>query len=95
MKKSKKLTFIDLFAGCGGLSEGFLQSGHFEAIAHVEWELPMVETLRHRLSTKWKHSNDEAKIGKDNKGVIWEMGEETMIELYKSKFGFKPQHFFI
>jgi len=56
-----KLTFIDLFAGCGGLSEGFLQSGHFEGLAHVEWELPMVETLRKRLTTKWNHSTDEAR----------------------------------
>ena len=37
-KKKSKFTFIDLFAGCGGLSEGFLQSGDFEALAHVEWE---------------------------------------------------------
>ena len=49
----KKYTFIDLFAGCGGLSEGFLQTGRFEALAHVEWEKPMVDTLRHRLVTKW------------------------------------------
>jgi DNA (cytosine-5)-methyltransferase 1 len=55
-----KLTFIDLFAGCGGLSEGFLQSGKFEALAHVEWEMPMVETLRNRLEKKWKHSNEDA-----------------------------------
>jgi len=60
--KEKKLTFIDLFAGCGGLSEGFLQSGHFEGLAHVEWELPMVETLRNRLISKWNHSADEAKM---------------------------------
>ncbi|MBD0824440.1 DNA cytosine methyltransferase [Aestuariibaculum marinum] len=55
-----KYTFIDLFAGCGGLSEGFLQSGHFEALAHVEWELPMVKTLRKRLVDRWEHSEDDA-----------------------------------
>lgn len=52
--------FIDLFAGCGGLSEGFLQTKKFIGIAHVEWELPMVETLRNRLTTKWEHSALEA-----------------------------------
>ena len=57
----KKLTFIDLFAGCGGLSEGFLASGRFEGLAHVEWEVPMVNTLRHRLVKKWNHSEDEAR----------------------------------
>jgi len=35
---TKKLTFIDLFAGCGGLSEGFLQTDKYEGLAHVEWE---------------------------------------------------------
>ena len=56
----KKLTFIDLFAGCGGLSEGFLQSGKYEALAHVEWETPMVNTLRKRLVTKWEHNEEDA-----------------------------------
>jgi DNA (cytosine-5)-methyltransferase 1 len=59
-KKNSKLTFIDLFAGCGGLSEGFLQSGNFEALAHVEWETPMVNTLRNRLVEKWGHSEEDA-----------------------------------
>jgi len=59
-KKEGKLTFIDLFAGCGGLSEGFLQTGKYEALAHVEWEMPMVSTLRNRLITKWGHSVDDA-----------------------------------
>ena len=57
----EKLTFIDLFAGCGGLSEGFLMSGKFEGIAHVEWEIPMVDTLRKRLADRWGHSTEEAK----------------------------------
>ena len=59
-KKKTKLTFIDLFAGCGGLSEGFLESGSFEALAHVEWETPMVNTLRNRLVEKWGHSEEDA-----------------------------------
>lgn len=53
-------SFIDLFAGCGGLSEGFLSTNKYKGIAHVEWELPMVSTLRNRLVTKWNHSFDEA-----------------------------------
>lgn len=57
----RKYTFIDLFAGCGGLSEGFLQTGRFEGLAHVEWEKPMVKTLRNRLVTKWNESEEEAK----------------------------------
>lgn len=60
MPKKKKYTFIDLFAGCGGLSEGFMQSGHFEGLAHVEWELPMVETLRNRLASKWGETSTSA-----------------------------------
>ena len=56
----KKYTFIDLFAGCGGLSEGFLQTGNFAGLAHVEWESPMVNTLRQRLIDKWHHSKEDA-----------------------------------
>lgn len=45
--------FIDLFAGCGGLEDGFLQSGKYTDIAAVEWLKPQVNTLIHRLETKW------------------------------------------
>ena len=48
-----KIKFIDLFAGCGGLSDGFLQTGKFDDIASVEWLKPQVETLRNRLKTRW------------------------------------------
>ena len=53
-----KYTFIDLFAGCGGLSEGFLQSKKYKALAHIERETPMVDTLRKRLVSKWKHTEE-------------------------------------
>ena len=44
----KKYTFIDLFAGCGGLSEGFYRMG-FKALAHVEFNHWACETLRTRM----------------------------------------------
>ena len=49
----KKYKMIDLFAGCGGLEDGFLQTGNYEDIAAVEWLRPQVNTLIHRLETKW------------------------------------------
>lgn len=57
---TSKYTFIDLFSGCGGLTEGFLQSGHFKSLAHVEWEKPMVDTLRQRLISRWGYTAEEA-----------------------------------
>ena len=48
-----KYKFIDLFAGCGGLEDGFLQSGMYTDIAAVEWLKPQVNTLVQRLETKW------------------------------------------
>lgn len=44
---------IDLFAGCGGLEDGFLQSAKYEDIAAVEWLQPQVNTLVNRLEKKW------------------------------------------
>ena len=52
-----KLRSIDLFAGCGGLMDGFEQSGKYETLAAVEWEKGPCRNLRKRLRDKWKYKN--------------------------------------
>ncbi len=44
----KKYNFIDLFAGCGGLSEGFYRE-NYNALAHVEINHIACETLKTRM----------------------------------------------
>jgi len=48
-----KLNTIDLFAGCGGLTDGFEQTGLYNPLACVEWEKRPCETLIKRLCSKW------------------------------------------
>ncbi|MCD8288952.1 MAG: DNA cytosine methyltransferase [Prevotella sp.] len=65
----EKYTFIDLFAGCGGLSEGFYRQG-FEALAHVEINHWACETLRARMKyygyKGWENSVIEEDITKND-----------------------------
>jgi len=49
MARRETLTYIDLFAGAGGLSEGFLKSG-FAPVAHVEMVGDACFTLKTRLA---------------------------------------------
>ena len=44
-----KLNYIDLFAGAGGLSEGFIREG-FHPVSHVEMDLLATDTLKTRLA---------------------------------------------
>lgn len=53
---------IDLFAGCGGLEDGFMQSGKYEDVAAVEWLQPQVKTLINRLKTKWNITDADERV---------------------------------
>lgn len=52
----KKINTIDLFAGCGGLMEGFESEGSYRTLACVEWEKAPCENLVNRLNCKWNHT---------------------------------------
>lgn len=53
----RKINTIDLFAGCGGLCEGFEMTGLFNTLACVEWEKAPCENLKKHLLEKWNYSN--------------------------------------
>ena len=47
-----KINVIDLFAGCGGLTDGFLQTRKYNTLAAVDWELPTVNTSKKQTVRK-------------------------------------------
>lgn len=51
----RKIKTIDLFAGCGGLMDGFEQSGHYDTVAAVEWEAAPCRNFEKRLREKWNY----------------------------------------
>jgi|688.fasta_scaffold73496_3 DNA (cytosine-5)-methyltransferase 1 len=62
----RRLNFIDLFAGCGGLSEGFSSNARFNGVAHVEWRKAPAETLRLRLAAKGWGNHDSVVVADIN-----------------------------
>src|SRR5258708_2147093 len=60
--RNKKLKTIDLFAGCGGLTEGFERTGFYSTVASVEWEKSCCATLEKRLKSKWGYENAHEQV---------------------------------
>ena len=58
----KKYNIIDLFSGCGGLLDGFMQTGKYNPVASVEWELKPTQTLAKRLKEKWNISDVDESV---------------------------------
>ena len=60
----KSARFLDLFAGAGGLSEGFIQAG-FTPVAHVESDQAACFTLRTRMAYHWLKHRDRVDVYAD------------------------------
>lgn len=58
----EKINTIDLFAGCGGLCEGFEMDGHYNTLACVEWEKAPCENLAKHLKEKWNYSDADTRV---------------------------------
>lgn len=59
---TEKIKLIDLFAGCGGLSDGFEQTQLYETLACVDWEKEPCKTLAKRLKEKWNYVTPEETV---------------------------------
>ncbi|MBS1587053.1 MAG: DNA (cytosine-5-)-methyltransferase [Bacteroidetes bacterium] len=70
------LNFIDLFAGAGGLSEGFVMAG-FNPIAHIEMDKAACYTLQTRVAYHYLKEN-----GKIDKYIAYLKGDITRKQLY-------------
>lgn len=55
------LRFLDLFAGAGGLSEGFIQAG-FEPVAHIESDQAACFTLKTRMAYHWLQAQGRTEL---------------------------------
>lgn len=80
-----KLNYIDLFAGAGGLSEGFVRAG-FNPIAHVEMNKDACDTIKTRTAYHWLKENgkvqeyyDYLKSENKNKEELWGIIPENLI----------------
>ena len=72
------LSYIDLFAGAGGLSEGFMQSG-YRPIAHVEMNDYAAQTLETRIA--YYYLKEEGNLDSYYKYEKKEITREQLLEL--------------
>lgn len=56
--------YLDIFAGAGGLSEGFLRAG-YDAVAHIEMDVAACYTLKTRAAYHWLKKNNKLSLYND------------------------------
>lgn len=74
----KGLSYIDLFAGAGGLSEGFIQSG-YRPIAHVEMNEHASKTIETRIA--YYYLKEEGKLKSYYQYEKGQITREQLLEL--------------
>ena len=72
------MNYIDLFAGAGGLSEGFLQNG-FSPLAHIEMNSDACYTLRTRIC--YHYLKNQNKLSFYNKYLRGQITREKLYSL--------------
>lgn len=81
----KKLNYIDLFAGAGGLSEGFIREG-FHPVAHVEMSKEACDTLKTRLAYHYLSKHKKLKTyfsylqNEISREVLWKIIPDGIID---------------
>jgi DNA (cytosine-5)-methyltransferase 1 len=84
----RTLNFIDLFAGAGGLSEGFIRAG-YNPLAHIEVDSYTCDTLKTRAAFHWMKSNNQLKNyekylyekqKKEDGGKLWQQVPQEVID---------------
>ena len=79
------MNYIDLFAGAGGLSEGFIRNG-FNPIAHVEMNKDACDTLKTRTAFHYLKENSQINTyydylkGKISRQELWDKIPKNLIE---------------
>ena len=77
----RKLRYIDLFAGCGGLSLGLHNSGYWKGLFAVEKSPDAFATLKYNLIEKKKHFDWPKWLGEPTNHDIVQLLKEYEIQL--------------